>query len=70
VIKILDEAKPKLCILTGFGIRMIYANPDREAKFVEQTSKIKTIAARDNMVLKLGEHKTQVEGEGLSRFLN
>ncbi|WP_455278864.1 MBL fold metallo-hydrolase [[Eubacterium] cellulosolvens] len=70
VIKILDEAKPKLCVLTGFGIRMIYANPDREAKFVEQISKIKTIAARDNMMLKLGEHKIQDNGEGLSRFLN
>ena len=70
VIKILDEAKPRLCILTGFGIRMIYANPDREAKFVEQTSNIKTIAARDNMILKLGEHKVQDNADNLSRFLN
>jgi phosphoribosyl 1,2-cyclic phosphodiesterase len=70
VIKILDEAKPKLCILTGFGIKMIYAHPDREAKFIEQTSKIKTIAARDNMALKLAEYQTQDNGDGLSRFLN
>ena len=70
VIKILDEAKPKFCILTGFGMRMIYANPDQEAKFIEQTSNIKTIAARDNMVLRLGEGKVQDSKENLSRFLN
>jgi phosphoribosyl 1,2-cyclic phosphodiesterase len=70
VIKILDEAKPKLCVMTGFGMRMIYANPDQEAKFVERISKIRTIAARDNMVLKFGEHKTQDNGKGLTRFLN
>ncbi|MBS7622591.1 MBL fold metallo-hydrolase [Candidatus Bathyarchaeota archaeon] len=58
-VKILGEVKPSLCVMTGFGIRMIYANPDLEAQFIHEVSGVKTIAARDNMRLKLDERREQ-----------
>ena len=70
-IKILEEIKPETCVITGFGMRMIYANPDNEARFIEESSKIKTVAARDNMKLDLGENKGQQRrDESLGRFLS
>ncbi|MBS7628975.1 MBL fold metallo-hydrolase [Candidatus Bathyarchaeota archaeon] len=52
-IKILEEARPESSIITGFGMRMIYSNPDVEAKAIEEASRIRTVAARDSMRLRL-----------------
>lgn len=70
-IKILKEVKPEVCIITGFGMRMIYSNPDQEARFIEESSKVKTLAARDNMRLNLGEIITgDRQRETLGKYLN
>ena len=50
-LKIIKNVKPKLAIIQHFGIQMLNANPEKEAKYIEQESGVKTIAARDGMVI-------------------
>lgn len=47
VMEILRVAKPKLCILTHFGLKMIRAGPGHEAEKIEKATGVRTIAARD-----------------------
>jgi phosphoribosyl 1,2-cyclic phosphodiesterase len=69
-IKILNELRPELCVITGFGMRMIYSNPENEARFIEESTKIKTIAARDNMRLNLEEkEENRKKQQSLGGFL-
>jgi len=51
VIAILSQAKPKQCIITHFGLKMLHAGPAKEAQKIEDISGIKTIAAKDGMRL-------------------
>ena len=49
VIKVLKNARPKKAILSHFGLKMIRADPELEAKKVEYESDVVTIAAEDGM---------------------
>ena len=49
VIRVLAEAKPKSCIITHFGLKMLKAGPTREAEKIEKETGIKTIPAKDGM---------------------
>jgi hypothetical protein len=50
---------------------MIYANPAQEARYIEVSSKVRTLAARDNMKLNLKEMITGEERkEPLGKYLN
>lgn len=48
-INIINEASPKYAILTHFGIFMLKANPQSEAKYIEKETGILTISAIDGM---------------------
>lgn len=52
VMKILSKAKPWLCILTHFGIKMHYV-AEKEARKIEKAAGVKTIAAKDGMKIKV-----------------
>ncbi len=54
-IKIVQEAKPELAILTHFGGKMLAASPFKEARIVELETGVKAVASTDGMLLKLGE---------------
>jgi len=54
-LKIVKQAKPELAIINHFGIQMLNANPENEAKYIEDESGIQTIAAKDGMTLNLEE---------------
>jgi len=70
--KVISEVKPETAVLTHFGAKMIFRGPVAEAKFVEQQTGIRTIAAIDNMQIRFGKEiqvsagKTQL---GLSEYL-
>jgi len=69
-IKIIENTKPEISILTAFGMRMIFANPNKEAKFIEEKTGIKTLAAYDNMRLEVGKKiKISDNATSLKRFL-
>jgi phosphoribosyl 1,2-cyclic phosphodiesterase len=48
-LRILEEARPKACILTHFGVRMLRAGPEREAAYLQEETGISVVAARDGM---------------------
>ena len=51
--KILSINKPKLCILTHFGLTMIKANPNKVAKKLKKETGVNVIAAHDGLTIDL-----------------
>ena len=47
--KILKEVKPKLAIMTHFGLKMLSIDPIDEAKRITKETGVKTLAAFDGM---------------------
>ncbi|MDO5848715.1 MAG: MBL fold metallo-hydrolase [Methanobrevibacter sp.] len=56
---LINEVKPKLAIMTHFGLKMINANPISEAKKITKKTRIKTLAAYDGMSLDINYSKPQ-----------
>jgi len=50
---LIEKVKPELAVITHFGMRVIQENPETQAKWIEERSGVKTIAARDFMTLEL-----------------
>jgi phosphoribosyl 1,2-cyclic phosphodiesterase len=50
---LIEKVKPELAVITHFGMRVIQENPETQAKWIEERSGVKTVAARDFMVLDL-----------------
>lgn len=50
-IKIVKKASPELAVIQHFGMRMLNANPENEARRIESETGIKIIAARDGMTI-------------------
>ncbi|MFH1394263.1 MAG: MBL fold metallo-hydrolase [Candidatus Micrarchaeota archaeon] len=47
VMELLKIAKPKICVLSHFGLKMLRAGPGAEARRIENATGVKTVAARD-----------------------
>ena len=60
------KGRPKLVIIQGFGMKMLKANPFREAQWLERRTGVKTIPARDGQVI-----ETSKPGKpfGLEKFV-
>jgi len=54
-IKIIEESKPEMAVLTHFGMQMIFKGPDSEARHIEEETGVKTLAAKDEMQIKIAE---------------
>ncbi len=54
-VKILEEIKPKKCILTHFGRTMLKADPNKVAEKLSEETNIDVIAAEDGMILNLAQ---------------
>jgi len=59
-IRVVEGVKPEMAVLTDFGMQMIFRGPDQEAKLVEEKTGVPTVAAKDEMRVRMGE-KIQVE---------
>jgi len=51
VLRLISEIKPKLAIITHFGIKMEEVDILNEARRIQRQTKIQTIAARDGMAI-------------------
>ena len=73
-IRIVEEVRPEIAILTSFGMQMIFRGPDHEAKLVEEKTGIPTIAAKDEMRISMSEeiHMGAFEGtqSGLDSYMS
>ncbi len=49
------EIGPELAIMTHFGLKMLNENPDYQADWIWKETGIRTIAAYDGMVVKIGK---------------
>jgi hypothetical protein len=49
----IEKIRPELAVITHFGMRVIQENPETQAKWIEDRSGIRTVAARDFMMLSM-----------------
>lgn len=56
--EIINAAKPNCVVLTHFGMRMLNADPDKEAEFLEHETGVPIIAAKDGIKVTVGEKIT------------
>ncbi len=64
-IHIINHVKPKLAVLTHFGMQMLKADPIVQAREIQRSTGIQTIAARDGLVVSpegFGTPKSPVKG--------
>jgi phosphoribosyl 1,2-cyclic phosphodiesterase len=54
-IKIVEETRPELAVLTHLGMQMIFKGPASEAKIVKEKTGVPTVAAADGMRIDFGE---------------
>jgi ribonuclease BN (tRNA processing enzyme) len=50
-IKIIEKVRPKLAVITHFGLEMLKADPIIEAREIQKQTGIQTIAAKDGLVI-------------------
>jgi len=50
---LIEKTKPEMAVITHFGMRVIQENPETQAKWIEDRSGVKTVAARDFMILEM-----------------
>jgi ribonuclease BN (tRNA processing enzyme) len=55
VAEFINQIKPELAILTHFGLRVLSEGPDMHAKFIEERTGVRTVAARDGLRLETGK---------------
>ena len=61
VIKLLKIAKPRLTVLSHFGMKMLRSDPDLEAKKIEHDTEVETLAGEDGMKIVLGKDPEEIE---------
>ncbi len=64
-LKIVSAVKPRLAVLTHFGLEMIKADPVVEAREIQRMTGVQTIAAKDGLILTsehFGNYRTNVKG--------
>jgi phosphoribosyl 1,2-cyclic phosphodiesterase len=54
-IKIIEETRPEMVLITHFGMQMILKGPEREAELIEEETGVPTRAATDGMRIILGK---------------
>lgn len=73
-IGILRETRPEQAVLTHLGMQMLMKGPEKEAKIIQEETKVPTVAASDGMLMTLGETITvgergRKDKSGLDVFL-
>jgi phosphoribosyl 1,2-cyclic phosphodiesterase len=73
-IKIVEETRPELAVLTHLGMQMIFKGPASEAKLIEEKTGVPTVAAVDGMQVIFGEEirietKLKRIQQGLNKFI-
>ena len=66
--EIVRAVKPELAIIQHFGYQMLNSNPQMQARYIEQGSGVRTIAAEDGMVIDVGVAGVAGKGEGQLRL--
>jgi len=62
-VRLVEEVRPGCVFITHFGMRMLNAGPEEEARWMEEETGIPTVAATDGMQVLIGE-QVEVRGRG------
>jgi phosphoribosyl 1,2-cyclic phosphodiesterase len=57
---LIEKTKPEMAIITHFGMRVIQENPETQAKWIEKSSGVPTVAARDFMCVQFDKDHIEV----------
>jgi ribonuclease BN (tRNA processing enzyme) len=68
VIKILNKVKPKVCIITHFGSKMLDAQPMYEVRHIQRETGIQIIAADDGLELDPVSYSAQLRQKTLNLY--
>jgi phosphoribosyl 1,2-cyclic phosphodiesterase len=73
-IRIIEETHPERAILTHLGMQMLIKGPEREARLIQERTKVPTIAAHDRMQIIFAEtitvgQRTRPDQPGLDSFV-
>ena len=68
VVKIIEEVKPRLVIITHFGAEMIKADPLYEAREIQKKTNVQVIAAKDGMAINPLSYSVNVGQRTLKTF--
>jgi ribonuclease BN (tRNA processing enzyme) len=69
-IKILEKVKPKVAIITGFGIKMLEENPLNEARKIQKATGVQTMAAKDGLIINPDSYSVKNKQPRLNKYLN
>ncbi len=64
-IKIISHVRPRVAVITGFGLEMLKADPLQEAREIQRITGVQTIAAKDGLTLApegYGQYTSPVKG--------
>jgi len=68
VLKLLPEIKPKLAIITHFGVKMEELDVLHQARDIQRETKVQTIAAKDGMVINPVSYSVSLRQKTLKLF--
>ncbi|MFH1589117.1 MAG: MBL fold metallo-hydrolase [archaeon] len=68
VVKILEKIKPKLAILTHFGVKMLDADPIYQAREIQKKTKVQVIAAKDGLSINPISYSSSIKQKTLGSF--
>jgi ribonuclease BN (tRNA processing enzyme) len=68
VIEFLQKTKPKLAVLSHFGVKMLDADPIYQAREIQKKTSSQVIAAKDGLVVNPVSYSSSVKQKKLSSF--
>jgi len=68
-IKIIEKIKPRLAVITHFGLSMLKADPIIEAREIQRETGIQTIAAKDGLMISPESYSAKSPQHRLSNFV-
>ena len=68
VVKLANEVKPQLLIITHFGKQLINEDPMFEAREIQRLTKIRTIAPKEGFVLDPGSFSDKIKQKSLNYY--
>lgn len=66
--RIVQEIKPKLVIITHFGIKMLESDVIGQARFIQKETKVQTVVAKDGMVINPISYSVNLRQKTLNLF--
>lgn len=67
-VEMIKGIKPRLAVITYYGIKMLQADPINEARIIQKMSNVQTVAAQDGMVIDPVSYSVNVRRRALGLF--